>query len=398
MTVNRREVFQAAAVLGLSALSGSGIAQTSRRGAYFDPWIEIRADHIAHNLGQVRARVENRPVLAVIKNNAYGVGVTNMARILEQTRGIAGLAVVKLDEAITLREDGITAPILLMGPFDDRDLEEVVAHNIMPMVYTPIGKSLDQLAEKYSAKIPVHVCVDTGMGRAGVPFSEAHSLIEDLAGRSSVDIRGVMTTLTETPEFEIEQHRQLRSLVSDLAQDGVSTGRAHAASSYGLFQSEFAFMDMVRPGMSLYGCYPALKFRHENILQLKPAIALKARVIYVRHLKKGEHAGYEQAYTAKNDVWIATLPVGHVDGVPRVAAQGASVRIGETLYPVIASVSASHTLVEIGSEKTVDPGDVATIFDWTEGSRPEDIAEASGASVYDLLMHLSSLLPRTIIT
>ncbi len=382
--------------MGLAALSGPAMTQSSRRVAYFDPWVEIRADHVAHNLAQVRARAENRPVLAVIKNNAYGVGITNMGRLLQESGAIAGLAVVKLDEAVTLRENGISAPILLMGPFDDRDLEEVVSHNIMPMVYTPVGKTLDRLSAKYSRKVPLHVCVDTGMGRAGVPIGEAHALIEDLAERKSVDVRGVMTTLTETPEFEVDQHRRLQSLINDLKSKGISTGLAHAASSYGLFQSQFAFMDMVRPGMSLYGCYPALKFRHENILDLKPAIALRARVIYVRHLKKGEFAGYEQAYTAKEDVWIATLPVGHVDGVPRVAANGARVKIGEQLYPVIASVSASHTLIEIGPDKSVNAGDVATIFDWTTGSRPEDIAESCGASVYDLLMHLSPLLPRTV--
>jgi alanine racemase len=100
---------------------------------------------------------------------------------------------------------------------------------------------------------------------------------------------------------------------------------------------------------------------------------------------------------AKSDTWVATLPVGHADGWPRAAAKGARVRIGARLYPVIASVSASHTLVEVGAEPTVRVGDIATLFDWEDGSRPEDVAGACGASVYDLTMHLGGHLSRRVI-
>jgi alanine racemase len=126
-------------------------------------------------------------------------------------------------------------------------------------------------------------------------------------------------------------------------------------------------------------------------------MALRAPVAYVKQLRAGESAGYSRAYVAKDDVWIATVPVGHADGWPRAAAKGARVRIGDTLYPVIASVSASHTIVEIGRESRVQIGDVATMWDWQDGSRPEDVSAACGASVYDLTMHLNPLLPRRIV-
>jgi alanine racemase len=154
---------------------------------------------------------------------------------------------------------------------------------------------------------------------------------------------------------------------------------------------------MVRPGMAIYGIYSENEFRHTGILDLRPAISLRARVIYTKKLRKGDSAGYNRAYMAKDDVWVATLPTGHADGWPRVAAKGAKVRINGDLYSVIASVSASHCIIEIGAEEKVKIGDTAIFFDAQAGSRPEDVSEACGASVYDLTMHLNPLLPRRIV-
>src|SRR5262249_18774148 len=150
-----------------------------------------------------------------------------------------------------------------------------------------------------------------------------------------------------------------------------------------------SFLDMVRPGMALYGAYSEPEFRKTGILDLRPAVSLKARVAYVKQLQKGQSAGYNRAYVAARDVWVATLPVGHADGLPRAAAKGGGVRIGGNLYPLVASVSASHSIVEIGAEPRVAIGDVATLFDDQDGSRPDDLAAACGSSVYDLTMHLN---------
>ncbi len=154
---------------------------------------------------------------------------------------------------------------------------------------------------------------------------------------------------------------------------------------------------MVRPGMAIYGVYSEQEFRGSPALALRSALALKARVAYVKRLEAGDSAGYNRAYRAEKPVWIATLPVGHTDGLPRGVAGKAKVRIGDALYPIVASVSASHTIVEIGPEKTVEIGDEVSIFDWRDGSRPEDLGKSSGASVYDLTMHLNPLLPRRIV-
>ena len=372
-------------------------AQTAARHSSFDPWIEIRPEHVRHNVREVSRLVEGRPILAVIKNNAYGMGLLNMARILESEAEVTGMAVVKLSEALELRDAGIAKPVLLMGPFDRGDLEVVVMRGITPMVYRPVGDALDRLAIKRQAAVPVQVCVDTGMGRVGVSYRQAAGLIADLAGRKGVKVVGTMTTLNEDAEFEKLQLQRFRDIEETLAASGISMGRRHAASSFALFDNPAAYLDMVRPGMALFGQYSLPRFRKMDRLDLRPSMSLKARVLLVKQLQEGDAAGYEAAYRADRDVWIATIPAGHVDGVPRVAANGGWVKIRGTRYPIIASVSASHTIVEIGPEKTVNEGDVATYFDWQDGSRPEDASAASGASVYDLIMHLNPTLPRRLV-
>lgn len=385
--------------LALPTLRGAaGATQTAAgKNSSFDPWVEIHPDNLRHNVSEIRRRIASRPILAVIKNNGYGMGVANAARLLEPMAGIYGFAVVKLHEAVTLRDAGIRKPILLMGPFDEKNLDEALRRGVTPMVYTPIGALLDRLSAKFHRAIPIHICVDTGIGRVGVPHLEAAALIRDLAGRRSARIAGAMMTFTEDPEFDPEQLRRFEALCGGLEKEGVHLGRRHAASSFGLFQHPEAFLDMARPGMAIYGIYSEKEFRRDGVMDLRPALSLKARVIYTKKLRRGESAGYNRAYVAKDDVWVATLPVGHADGWPRQAAKGARVRIGENLYPVIASVSASHTIVEIGAEPRVRIGDVVTLFDWREGSRPEDVAAACGGSVYDLTMHLNPLLPRRIV-
>jgi len=396
MIFSRRSFFKSS--LGAAVLSRGSRAHATPgpKDSSFDPWVEIETASFRHNVAEISRRVSGRPILAVVKNNGYGTGVVNVARALEPERAIAGFAVVKLHEAHTLRDAGIQKPILLMGPCDERDLENAAVRKIRPMIYTPLGPALDRIARKTQSPVPIHICVDTGIGRVGIPFRQAPELIKDLASRKSVRVEGTMMTFTEDPEFDAEQLKRFQSLCGTIESGGLQLGKKHTASSFGLFQHPEAFLDMVRPGMALFGIYSEKEFRSLGLMDLRPALRLKARVIYVKQLAKGESAGYNRAYRAANDVWVATLPVGHADGLPRAAAKGAHVRIGDALYPIIASISASHCIVEIGAEPRVRIGDIATFFDAQEGSRPEDFATSCGSSVYDLTMHLSALLPRVV--
>ncbi len=408
MKPSRRSFLEAGFVLPAALAANPSLLATSlsseaaaSEDSSFDPWVEIHRENLRHNVKEISRRAASRPILAVIKNNGYGMGVTNVAQLLEPQSEIFGFAVVKLHEAVSLRDAGIRKPILLLGPFDEQNLEDAVARAIMPMIYTPLGPALDKIAAKTQMPIALHICIDTGIGRVGVPYHQAAPLIRDLASRKSVQIHGTMMTFTEDAAFDKEQLRRFHETCASLEKDGITLGKKHTASSFTLFQHPEAFLDMVRPGMAIYGIYSENEFRHTSIMDLRPAISLKARVIYVKKLRQGDSAGYNRAYLAKDDVWVATLPVGHADGWPRATAlaheKGAQVRINNELFPVIASVSASHCIVEVGREERVKIGDTATFFDWQPGSRPEDVSESCGASVYDLTMHLNPLLPRRIV-
>ena len=397
MNTSRRQFLKSAVLAPSVAVAPSSVApRAGVKDSSFDPWVEIDAGNFRHNVAEIHRRNGGRPILAVIKNNGYGGGVTNVARILEPLAPIAGFAVVKLHEAIALRDAGISKPILLMGPFDPRELDDIVARRVMPMVYMPVGDAIDRVSRRFGRRVALHICIDTGIGRVGVPFRRAAPLVQDLASRSSVEIAGTMMTFTEDESFDREQLRRFDSLTGELTSLGVKLGRRHAASSFALFQHPDSFLDMVRPGMALFGVYSEAAFRGMGVMDLRPALSFKARVAYVKQLESGDSAGYERAYVAKRPVWLATLPVGHADGLPRSAAQGGRVRIGSGMYPIVASVSASHSIVEIGDERRVEIGDIATIFDGQPGSRPEDLAASCSASVYDLTMHLHADLPRRV--
>src|SRR5262245_11117787 len=205
MTGSRRAFLASAAALPALRLPQPfdsalpGLAQdrpAASRHSSCDPWVEVHAGHLRANAAAVHA-LTRVPILAVIKNNAYGAGVVEAARALSPSPHIHGFAVVKLHEAITLRDAGIRKPVLLMGPLASGDLELAARRELTLMVYTPIGPELDRIAARIGRPIPVHVCVDTGLGRVGIPHRQAFDFISALASAKGVRIDGTMMTFTE---------------------------------------------------------------------------------------------------------------------------------------------------------------------------------------------------------
>lgn len=365
----------------------------------FDPWIEVLPEAIRYNAKVLYKLSGNRPILAVIKNNGYGLGDINVAKILEDMPEIVGFAAVKTEACLAVRKAGIKKPILHMGMATDNDFEELVSHDIQLSIYNQGMRSvLDDISKKVGKPVKVHLYIDTGMSRMGIPYHKALPWIEDLATSNNIEIQGAFMGFTEEPNYDKIQLQRLKDLSVQAAEKGIDIGKLHAASSNAVFHFPEAALDMIRPGISLYGAYPTYPKIEKEIAELKVAYNFKARIVRVEELREGDSVSYGRNYIAKKPVWVATIPIGHADGYLRNAVKGAKVLVNGKLYPVIGAVSASHTIIELGYKRQVEVGDIAIL----EGAdhpeiHPSHISTVTGSSVYDVLMHLNSRLPKIIV-
>ncbi len=363
----------------------------------FDPWIEVDAAALQANAKTVSRLAGGRPVLAVIKNNAYGLGLETAARILEPLPEIRGFAVVKTSEALTLRDAGIEKPVLLMGLFGASDGAELIRRDVQLSVCTDDSPGrIASAARAAGRKAAAQIYLDTGMGRMGVPYHRAMPVIEDVTARD-IDINGTFMGFTES-DFDVEQLGRFLSLADECRDRNLALGALHAASSHAVFNLKEAHLDQVRPGIALFGAYPSNATEEQKIGTLTPAFRLRARIVRVERLRAGDSVSYGRNYIASEPTWVATIPAGHTDGYPRAAVNGARVLVNGKTWPVIGAVSASHTIIEIGAEKAVEIGDVATLVGPDHADiHPNTVASATDTSVYDRLMHLNPVLPKFVV-
>lgn len=406
MTLSRRSFLTAAAAAGLSRSAGSALASENPTGIAgqvpadrFDPWIEVDAQAIRDNVSEVSRLAGNRPILAVIKNNAYGLDLITAARVLEPLPQITGLAVVKAAAAMSLREAGIETPVLHMGIAGLAEGAELARLGVTPSLFTEGARErTDAMSRALGGPVDAHLYLDTGMGRMGMPYHRALPWMLDLSRSGSVRIQGAFMAFTEDPEFDPEQLARFTGLMEQARSEGLEPGLLHAASSSGVFELPAAHLDLVRPGIALWGGYPNDYARQKQEGTLRCAFRLRARVVRVERLRAGDGVSYGRNYVAQEPTWIATIPAGHTDGVPRAAVHGARVLIRNQTYPVIGAVSASHCIVELGRNSPVGVGDPCTVLGPDHPDIvPDHVSQVTGASVYDLFMHLNPQLPRILV-
>jgi alanine racemase len=400
--MKRRTFFETMGAGSLAAISGpkwswpqSAPAQErSETVGRKDPWIEVNLDHIGWNFSQIKKHVKVR-VIAVVKANAYGHGLVDAALALEKA-GVDGLMVGKLTEGLALRKAGLQSPILNFGPFGKEDCEAIVMNNLSQSVYSEEAASLHEAASRFGNKGSVHIDIDTGMSRTGIPYDKALPLIEKIASLSQIKIDGIATTLTEDPEFDREQLRRFREVCSSAEKKGISLGLKHAVSSAGIFQSPEFYLDMIRPGITLYGYYPNAQTQKEDLLKLKPALKLMARVIFIKDMRPGDSISYHRVFKAQKKMRVATVGVGYSDGyLPQLGGKG-FVSIRGKKYPVMAAVTSNHVMVDLGDDKDIKVGDDVTLIDnqKNSGLTAEVLEAQSGVSDYKILIGLNPLLPR----
>ncbi len=397
---NRRKFLKLAGsaplVLSLPMKGPTALASAASVNESFDPWLEIDLSRIAWNLNQIRKLVLNRPVMGVIKANAYGHGLVELGQCLQKEH-IHSLAVGKVAEALQLRQSGVSVPLLNFGPLSSSESEQLVHFHISQSVFTDAVDSLAKAARKWGQHAKVHILIDTGLGRVGVPFRKALSFIEKVSKMPEIRLEGLFTAFTEDKNFDKVQLQRFLTICAAARKQGIGLGLRHANSSAGILSFPQANLDMVRPGIAIYGHYPSSEEYKARHIDLKPALSLKTRVSYVKKLQPGDSVSYHRKFTAKEETLVATLPVGYSDGYsPQIADKG-EVLIQGRRRPMVAAATANHIIVNITGIENIKIGDEAVLIGAQGHSKieAEEVAQWAGTSVYKVLIGLNPLLPRS---
>ena len=354
---------------------------------------EVLLDVIGHNFRIVRRAAQGRKVLAVVKADAYGHGVVPVARKL-QAEGVDGFGVALAEEGLELREAGIDRAILVLNGINGGAHRDIIAAGLTPVLY-----DLDE-ARKFQAvadgrPVDVHLKVDTGMGRLGVPLAELTEFLRALRSFPAIRIAGLMTHLSTADadrDYVAEQLAGFRRAEGYVRRFGHEPAVLHAANSAALFRHPETHFDWVRPGISIYGYAGSDSVDSE----LRPAMRWRTEVLRVRTLMPRESAGYGRSFIASRETRLATIPLGYGDGLLRSLSNRGHVLIHGTRCAIVGNIAMDLTTVDVTSVPGVRVGDEALLLGEQEGGVLDagDVAKAAGTIPYEVLTNVSRRVPR----
>ncbi len=349
----------------------AGMAQESLKMAAFSfNRVEIDLGALKNNFHRIqRTAGQQVRVMAVVKSDAYGHGLVECARALSDA-GAETFGVAEVEEGVALRRAGLAGEIVILLGAAPESYEEVVSYDLTPVVYDLDAiAGLSAAASKKNGKVRVHLKVDVGMGRLGVAPAEVMSCVSLLKRLPSISLRGILSHLpsadaAEKPEITRAHLSRFSEVLARLKTG--EPGVVHIANSAALIYFPGSRLDMVRPGISLYGCYPdALPARAQSAapgLELQPVMRFATRVIQVKELEKGSGISYGHTYVTRRKSRIAVLPVGYADGYLRKLSNRAEVLIGGRRAPVRGRVCMNATMVEVTDLPPVHAGDEAVLL------------------------------------
>lgn len=361
-------------------------------------WVEINVEQWRRNWALIRAEMPpGLGFIAVVKDDAYGHGMLTAARLALE-HGARLLAVPTLAEAVRLREAGIAAPILLLGPRHPDELALCV-HHALTCTITEMADvaPLARAAERAGSRAAVHLKINTGMNRYGVAPERAVALAAAIAAEPALQLEGVFSHFAQSDErdktFANAQLARFREALAHLAAAGVRVPLRHLCNSGGYLDLPAAHFDAVRLGILPLGVYPSQVCR--RLPGLAPVMSVKARVAAIESLVPGEHVGYGMRFTAAAPCRIAVLPIGYGDGFPRVRNEG-HVLIRGRRAPIVGGVSMDALFVDVTGVPDVQRWDVVTLLgrDGAEEITAHDLAALKHSVSYDLLCGWRARLPR----
>jgi len=365
-------------------------------------WAEVSLDNIAHNVREIRRITEKKTeIMGVVKADAYGHGVMETVKTLLDN-GVTRLAVSMLDEAIQLRKNGITVPILILSYTDPARADEIVQYDVTQTVFShDLAEALSQAGVKSHKNVKIHIKIDTGMTRVG--FMPGYSAVKNVLQISKLPrivVEGLFTHFASADEkdksYTYMQFERFMSICSELNRIGLYIPIKHVANSAAVIEFPEMHLDMIRPGIIMYGLYPSDEVDKSKI-HLKPAMQLKSNVILVKDVEENTCISYGRRYVTKCRSKIATIPIGYADGYSRLLTNKARILINGQYAPVVGSICMDQCMVDItGLDCDVAVGDEVVLFGTQgENSIPvEEIAHKIGTINYEIVCIVGKRIPR----
>ena len=373
-------------------------------------WAEINLDAIENNIKAIRRYVTPKSkILGIVKADAYGHGYLEVARTLLEN-GADALAVACLDEAIQLRRCYIRCPILILGRSCAEEAETLVFYDVMPACFDlDLAKAMSDAAVKLNKPARLHIKIDTGMGRVGYRYAddaavneETVSEIKMIAALPNLEINGIFTHFSVADETDADNDRytQLQferfcAVCDRLKAEGVDIPIRHCANSAALIRFPYMHMDMVRPGVILYGKEPS-PYVDCAPLDLKSAMTFKAKITNVKMIEPGASVSYGRKFTADKPTKIATVPVGYADGYSRILSGQAQVIAGGKLCDVVGNICMDQCMIDVTDVNNINIGDEVILFGTGDNLElpVESLAEKMGTINYEILCMVGKRIPR----
>ncbi len=360
-------------------------------------WIEISLGRLAANARAIRngQRGIARQMLAVVKANAYGHGLKEVAQALTGEASYFGVS--SIHEAIELRDHGIETPILLFGRIFHDALPAIIDQDITLCVSSMEEASeISEISFAVGKKTKVHVKIDTGMGRLGLPLRNAMPLVEKMFALPGVLLEGIFTHFPTAEREDGVMESQLREfllLLESLERKGIHFTYRHAANSAASLKIETPILNLIRPGLMLYGLYPDESLRSQ--IHVEPILNLKSRIILKKQLRAGDSVGYGQDFVADKPTAIAILSIGYGQGYPFTASNRAYVLYRGKRYPVAGRVSMDYLAVNLGEDQA-KTGEEVTLLgrNGQDTITAAELAGWAGTISYEVVTRLPTRIPR----
>ncbi len=372
--------------------------QDSKLTAYRPTHAEIDLGAIRYNFSQIKKRIAPHvKILVAVKANAYGHGMLEVSRALAAC-GVDYFGAGTVDEALQLKKARLNIPILNLTAIARREAEAIVDNNIIQTVPDAVmAAMLNNIAQKKKKKQKVHLKIDTGMGRLGIWHDEAINFINQTSKLKNLLIDGIFTHFSSADEDMVATGLQINnflSLLKELKSAGINIKYKHAANSAAAINYNSAHLNIIRPGVMIYGLYPSLSLK--DTISLKPALSLKSRISCIKFTPRGRHISYGGTYVTRKKTKIAIVPIGYGDGYNRLLSNRGEVLIREKRAPVIGRVCMDQIMVDVGAINSVKISDEVILIgrQGSESVTAEEIAVLCNTIPYEVTCWIGARVPK----